>query len=55
MPKTIMLDKNGKFTSKFCKALFEALGTQLNSSTYHPQKDGKTERTNHTIEDMIRM
>ncbi|MCO5554442.1 hypothetical protein L7F22_007972 [Adiantum nelumboides] len=42
LPKRIIRD--AKFTSKFWKALFEALGTQLCfSSAYHPQSKGQTE------------
>jgi hypothetical protein len=36
--------------------LFKGFGTNLNlSTTYHPESDGKTERTNRIIEDMLRM
>ena len=33
-----------------------ALGIQLNlSTTYHPKTDGKTEKVNQVLEDMLRM
>jgi hypothetical protein len=36
--------------------LFKGFGTNINfSKTYHPQTDGKTERVNLIIEDMLRM
>ena len=39
----------------FWRALFQAIGTQLAFSTaYHPETDGQTERTNQTIEDILR-
>ncbi|KAD0111625.1 hypothetical protein E3N88_44775 [Mikania micrantha] len=41
--------------SRFWQTLQNALGTQIDMSTaYHPQTDGQTERTNQTLEDMLR-
>eukprot|EP00253_Pinus_taeda_P004481 PITA_04481 len=55
LPKTIISDRDVKFTSAFWKTLFTELGTQLNFSTaYHPQTDGQTERVNQMVEDMLR-
>jgi hypothetical protein len=54
--KTIVSDRDSKFTSNFWKGLFKGFGTNLNfSTTYHPESDGKTERVNQVIEDMLRM
>jgi hypothetical protein len=54
--KTIVFDKDPKFTSKFWKGLFNGFGTNLNfSTTYHPESDGQIERVNQVIEDMLRM
>jgi hypothetical protein len=56
VPKEIVLDRDPKFTSNFWKGLFKGFGTNLNlSTTYHPESDGKIERTNRIIEDMLRM
>jgi transposase InsO family protein len=56
IPRTIILDKDTNFTSNFWRGLFKGFGTNLNfSTTYHPQTDGKTERVNRIIEDMLRM
>jgi transposase InsO family protein len=47
IPKKIVSDRGTQFTSHFWQQLHEALGTHLkSSSTYHPQTDGQTERTN---------
>eukprot|EP00253_Pinus_taeda_P022179 PITA_22179 len=55
LPKTIISDRDVKFTSAFWRTLFAELGTQLNFSTaYHPQTDGQTEQVNQVVEDMLR-
>jgi transposase InsO family protein len=56
IPKTVILDRDTKFTRNFWKSLFKGLDTQFNFSTaYHPQTNGQTERTNQILEDMLRM
>jgi hypothetical protein len=55
-PKTIISDRDAKFTSNFWKGLFTGLETQLEfSMAYHPQTDGQIERVNKVLEDMLRM
>jgi transposase InsO family protein len=55
VPKKIVSDRGTQLTSHFWQQLHESLGTHLNfSSTYHPQTDGQTERTNQILEDMLR-
>jgi hypothetical protein len=42
IPKTIVCDKDIKFTSKFYKGLFKGFITNLNFNiAYHPESDGK--------------
>jgi len=54
LPKTIISYRDTKFTSNFWKTLFNGLGTQLSfSTTYHPQTNGQTERTNLIVEEML--
>jgi hypothetical protein len=56
MPKTIVSDRDPRFMSHFWKDLFTILGVELKPSTaFHPQTDGQTERTNRTMEQMLRM
>ena len=55
VPKSIVSDRDTRFTSKFWKSLQDALGTRLKfSSAFHPQTDGQSERTIQILEDMLR-
>jgi transposase InsO family protein len=56
IPKKIILDRDSIFTSRFWTSLQSTLGTQLKlRTTYHPKTNGKTERVNQVMEDMLRM
>jgi transposase InsO family protein len=53
--KKIILDRGSQFTSSFWKSFHENMDAKLKySSSYHPQTDGQTERTNQVMEDMLR-
>jgi hypothetical protein len=55
VPQHIVSDRDPRFTSKFWKQLWTLLGTELKMSTsHHPQTDGQTERSNRTLEDILR-
>ena len=54
-PVSIVSDRDPRFTSRFWPKLQDAMGTRLHFSTaFHPQTDGQSERTIHTLEDMLR-
>jgi len=55
VPISIISDRDARFKSNFWEAFQRAMGTRLDMSTaFHPQTDGQTERTNQTLEDMLR-
>ncbi|KAH0685662.1 hypothetical protein KY284_016215 [Solanum tuberosum] len=54
VPLSIISDTCPQFTSHFWKSFQKGLGTQVNLSTsFHPQKDGQSEHTIQTLEDML--
>jgi hypothetical protein len=55
VPKSIVSDRDPRFTSACWEHLWSSVGTNLLMSTSsHPQTDGITERTNRTILSMLR-
>ncbi len=55
IPESIVSDRDPRFTGKFMTEFWRILGTsQRKSTAFHPQTDGQTERTNRTLEDMVR-
>ena len=54
LSKSIVSDRDPRFTPAFWKELFTLLGFELNSSTaHHPQTDGQTERMNRLVKDTL--
>ena len=50
IPRTMVSDRDTKFLSHFWLTLWRKMGMRLNfSSSSHPQTDGLTEVTNHTL------
>ncbi len=55
IPQEVVTDRGTQFTSHFWKSVAKMLGVkQCLSSARRPQTDGQTERTNRTLEDMLR-
>ena len=55
LSKSIVSDRDLRFTAFFFKEVFSLLGVKLQMSTSnHPQTDGLTERVNRVVEDCLR-
>jgi transposase InsO family protein len=56
IPQKLISDQDPRFTSTLFKELCTSLDVQHNVSTaYHPQTDGQSERTNQTMEAILRI
>lgn len=54
-PRDLVSDRDPRFTAGYWEQFWKALGVRLSMSTaYHPQTDGQTERTNKTLESILR-
>ncbi|GAA5845583.1 hypothetical protein JCM11251_003669 [Rhodosporidiobolus azoricus] len=55
LPERLVSDRDKLFTSRFWRALHERVGVALQMSTsFHPETDGRSERTNKTVIQVLR-
>ena len=55
LPQSIFSDQDPKFASEFWQAIFRRANTRLGiASAYHPNADGQSEKSNHTVKITLR-
>eukprot|EP00983_Pelagomonas_calceolata_P013063 417718-Pelagomonas_calceolata.AAC.1 len=56
MPDSVLSDQGPQFNSLFWEQVTALTGSKrrISRMSYHPQTDGQTERTNRTLEEMLR-
>ncbi|XP_061111878.1 desmoglein-2-like protein [Conger conger] len=55
LPQDVVSDRGPQFASRFWRAFCSLLGASVSlSSGFHPETNGQTERTNHTLENTLR-
>jgi hypothetical protein len=56
VPKVLLSDRGSQFRSQLSKAIFQLMGSSpVNTTAYHPQTNGVTERFNKTLALMLKM
>ena len=57
LPESIVSDRDPRFaTSEFIQQFYQLSGIRkFNSTAYHPESDGQTERMNRVLEEVLRM
>ena len=56
LPRVVVCDRGAQFVAEFMRELSNLVGVKIaNSTAYHPQTDGQTERVNQELEQYVRL